>query len=77
MSHRSDPCTALEVYGDTHRYQPARFTRLEGALKVLSSALPTFDPATTAVDPSERQTRMIFNDDFELNDERLKRLGLA
>ncbi len=67
----------LVVYGDTHRYQPARFSRLEEVLKVLSLALPTFDPATIVLDPSERRTRIIFSEDFELNDEQLRRLGVA
>ena len=67
----------IVVYGDTQRYRPARFTRLEEVLKVLSSALPTFNPATIAVDQSERRTRIIFSGDFELNDEQLRRLGVA
>jgi len=67
----------LVVYGGTHRYQPARFTRLEDVLEVLSLALPAFDPATIAVDQGERRTRIIFSGDFELNEEQLRRLGVA
>jgi len=66
----------LVVYGDAHRYQPARSTRLEEVLEVLSLALPTFDSATI-VDQSERCTRIIFSGDFQLNDDQLRRLGVA
>jgi hypothetical protein len=78
LIHESDRSVyRLVVYGDTHRYQPARFTRLEEVLEVLGLALPGFDPAIITVDHGEQRTRIIFSGDFELNEEQLRRLGVA
>ena len=47
------------------------------ALEVLSLVIHISAPATIVVDPRERGTRIIFTSDFEANDERLRRLGVA